>query len=252
MNLDLSDKVALVTGASQGIGFGIAKALSEEACSVMISARNAARLSDAETSLGPKCASRKADATDPVQCEELVAETIQAFGRLDIVVCNVGSGRSAAPGTERPADWATAFELNLGAALHTIRAAEDALSRTGGAIVCVSSIAGLEVLGAPLTYSSAKAALNAYVRGAARPLAQKGIRINAVAPGNILFPGSVWERKLTEDKGGVDAMLEREVAMKRLGSPEEIGAVVAFIASSKASFMTGEVVVVDGGQVRGM
>jgi 3-oxoacyl-[acyl-carrier protein] reductase len=101
-----------------------------------------------------------------------------------------------------------------------------------------------------VTYSAAKAALNATVRGLARPLAADGIRINAVAPGNILFEGGIWARKLAESKSAVDDMLAREVAMRRLGKPEEIADLVAFLGSPRAAFITGTVMVADGGQLR--
>jgi 3-oxoacyl-[acyl-carrier protein] reductase len=126
------------------------------------------------------------------------------------------------------------------------------MSRGGGdrAIVCVSSICGLAALGAPVTYSAAKAALNATVRGLARPLALEGIRINAVAPGNILSPDGTWARKLAENRPAVDEMLARDVPMRRLGKPEEIADIVAFLASPRAAFITGTVIVADGGQLR--
>jgi len=101
-----------------------------------------------------------------------------------------------------------------------------------------------------VTYSAAKAALNSYVRGISRPYAAKGIRINAVAPGNLLYGGSVWEQKLAEDATAVQAMLDREVAQRRLGTPEEIADWVIFLSSPRASFATGEIFIVDGGQVR--
>jgi 3-oxoacyl-[acyl-carrier protein] reductase len=133
-----------------------------------------------------------------------------------------------------------------------IEAARSVMQRGHGdrAIVCLSSICGLAALGAPVTYSAAKAALNATVRGLARPLAEVGIRINAVAPGNILFDGGTWARKLAENKQGVDDMLAREVALRRLGTPEEIADVTAFLASPRAAFITGTVIVADGGQLR--
>jgi 3-oxoacyl-[acyl-carrier protein] reductase len=108
----------------------------------------------------------------------------------------------------------------------------------------------LAALGAPVGYSVAKAALNAAVKSLARPLAAEGLRINAIAPGNILFPGGTWDRKLADDRAGVEAMLGREVALARLGSPGEIAALVVFLASPLASFITGSIHVADGGQLR--
>ncbi len=118
-------------------------------------------------------------------------------------------------------------------------------------MVCISSICGLEVIpGAPVTYSAAKAALHAYVRGIAKPLGQQGIRINAVAPGNILSEGSVWARRLVEQPAAVQQMLDREVALGRLGTPQEVAELVAFLASPRAAFASGGIWQLDGGQVR--
>ena len=153
------------------------------------------------------------------------------------------------PGSETDAEWRRVLDINLFSALNMIAAARPNMRR-GGAIVCISSIAGLAALGAPVAYSAAKAALNAAVKGLARPLAGEGLRINAVAPGNILFPGGTWDRKLAENRAGVEAMLARDVALGRLGAPADIAALTVFLASPRASFITGTVQVVDGGQLR--
>jgi 3-oxoacyl-[acyl-carrier protein] reductase len=170
--------------------------------------------------------------------------------RLDVLVCNVGSGASMPPGSETQAEWHRVLALNLLSATNAVSACAPLLRRNSGSIVCISSICGLEALGCPLPYGAAKAALNSYVRGAARWLGADGIRINAIAPGNIVFPGSVWERKLREDEAGVKAMLDRDVALRRLGNPEEVADLTAFLASPRSSFTTGAVYVLDGGQVR--
>ncbi|TAM45961.1 MAG: SDR family oxidoreductase [Gammaproteobacteria bacterium] len=250
MDLGLSGKAALVTGSSRGLGRAIAAALYAEGCHVMLNGRDRGALERQARELGANAVCAVADVTDPAACRELARKTEERFGRLDILVCNVGSGASVPPGRETPDEWRRVFDLNLASATNAVEAASELMARQGGAIVCVSSICGLEALGAPVTYSAAKAALNAYVRGIARPLAARGVRINAVAPGNLLFEGSVWERKLSENAGAVQAMLDREVALKRLGSPEEISNFVTFLASPRAAFATGAVFVVDGGQLR--
>jgi 3-oxoacyl-[acyl-carrier protein] reductase len=160
----------------------------------------------------------------------------------------VGSGRSVPPGEETPEEWQRVLAVNLLAATNAVHAFRPMLAAARGSIVCISSICGLEALGAPVTYSAAKAALNAFVRGSARPLAAAGIRINALAPGNL--QSDTWKQKLRNDPAAVQGMLEREVALRRLGSLREIADFAAFLASPRTAFATGAVFVVDGGQLR--
>ncbi len=250
MELDLTGKTVLITGATRGIGKSIAETLRAEGCRVAINSRTKADLSKMAEEL-PGVATIQADVTRPAQAEKMISDALNALGNLDIVVCNVGSGSSVPPGSENYKEWQRVFAVNLWSTTNTVEAAREALSATKGAIVCISSICGSEVVpGAPVTYSVAKAALHAYVHGIARPLGEQGIRINAVAPGNILFDGSVWSRKLIEDSEAVQAMLEKDVALTSLGTPREVAELVAYLASPRARFATGSIWTLDGGQVR--
>jgi 3-oxoacyl-[acyl-carrier protein] reductase len=249
MVLEFAGKTALVTGSSRGIGHAIAALLHVQGCRVALNSRHAGELAAVAASL-PGSVSVAGDMSQPLDARRVVDESRAALGQLDIVVCNVGSGRSVPPGEETFDEWQRVFAINLWSTTNTVEAARDALAVARGVIVCISSICGLEVVpGSPVTYSAAKAALHAYVRGIARPLGAKGIRINAVAPGNILSEGSVWARKMAADADGVQQMLNRDVALGRLGTPQDVAELVVFLASQRSGFATGGVWQLDGGQV---
>lgn len=250
MDTELAGKTALVTGSSRGLGKVIVQALHREGCNVVLNGRDQATLDHSVNEMGARTSAFAADVTQPESCQALVTAAEKYYGKIDILICNVGSGTSVPPGQETLAEWRRIFDLTLASATNMVEAAAESLAHTRGVIVCISSICGIEALGAPVTYSAAKAALNAYVRGIARPLGRRGVRINAIAPGNLIFEGSVWQRKLAENAAAVEEMLQREVVLQRLGRPEEIADFVVFLASPRSAFATGAVFVVDGGQIR--
>lgn len=250
MELSLRNKKVFVSGSSKGIGLCIAERFIEEGADVVINSRNLDELVVKAASLGG-CKSVAGDLRSPEAALVAATKAAEILGGIDIVVCNVGSGSSVPPGQETYSEWRRVFDINFFSATNLIESSHGFLAKSQGSIVCISSICGIETIpGAPITYSVAKAALNAYVKSMSVPFAQDGIRINAVAPGNINFEGSVWSKKIIEDPDAVERMLERDVPFRRFGSPEDVASIVAWLSSDAAKFVTGAIFTTDGGQTR--
>ena len=145
-------------------------------------------------------------------------------------------------------DWDWFFNNNFSVAYNAIQPLIPLLIKSRGSIVTIGSIAGLEDIGAPIPYASAKAALLTYTKTLSNQLANKKIRVNMISPGNILFAGGSWEKKQKSNKGDIQKMLNEKVPLEMFGTPEDIGNMVAFLLSPKAKFITGANFVVDGGQ----
>lgn len=254
MNLDLENKVAFVAGSSRGIGLAVARGFLAEGARVVLTGRDEAALAKARHELGADETRLLAIAGDLSQTDGIdaaLARTRERFGFIDMLVANIGSGRGQPGWTADAGEWVRLLEVNLLASVRLATAALPAMvERKSGSVVFVSSIAGLEASPAPLAYSSAKAALLSYVNNLAREVAAANIRVNAVAPGNVLFPGGSWERHLETRRGEVQHYIESEVPMQRFGTPEEIADAVVFLCSARASFITGACLVADGGQTR--
>ena len=248
MNLGLEGKRVLVGGASRGIGLAIAKGFVAEGARVAIVGRDEAALEGARAEVGA-VAAIPADLRNEVQAHETVRTAAEALGGLDVVVANAGRGKGPTGDAVGSETWREMLDENLMTAVHLCEAAQQAMT-DGGALVVIGSIAGLDFHRSPLPYGAAKAGLVRYSRDLARRLGGRGIRVNLVAPGNILFPGGRWEELIDQDREGIEAMIEREVPMKRFGTPEEVADAVLFLASERSSFTTGAVLVADGGENR--
>jgi 3-oxoacyl-[acyl-carrier protein] reductase len=252
VDLGLTGRVILVAGSSRGIGKAIAATLLDEGARVCITGRDGVSLAVAERELsrkGPVIAF-EGDLSQPAQIRATLEGIAAKLGQLDGLVCNLGTG-SGKPGWDQSeSDWDRLMTLNFQASVRLAQASIPMMRDRRGSIVFISSITGVEATPAPLPYSAAKAALLNYSKNLARHVAQDKIRVNCVAPGNILFPGGTWERRLEEDRQGTLERIRAEVPMERFGTPEEIASVVVFLCSERASFVTGACFVSDGGQTR--
>jgi 3-oxoacyl-[acyl-carrier protein] reductase len=256
MELGLKDKVAIVTGSSRGLGLASAKALAAEGSLVTLCARNAEGLREAAREVAQlgggagRVFTVAADVSELDGVARVVEQTAQTFGGIDVLVNNVGfAGGSTLLDTSDGA-WQEAIDQTL---MPTVRATRLAVPfmerRGGGSIVIVASIYGREA-GGRMTYNAVKAAQISLGKSLAQQLAPSNIRVNTVSPGSIMFEGGSWWRRQQQDPAAIAEFVRRELPFGRFGRPEEVGDVVAFLASPRASWISGTSVVVDGCQSR--
>ncbi len=257
MDLGLTGRTIFVAGASRGIGLGIVEACLAEGAKVAITARGAEALEATRADLAARFGEGRlwamaGDMRDTATIEAALAGAEEALGPIFGAVANVGL-HPCPPGAEVDDEtWDAGFSQNLGSAWRLARGAYRLMQPRGeGSILFISSIAGLGALGTPLTYGTAKAGMNHLTKELAKITGAAGVRVNAIAPGNIIFEGGTWQERMDGPRAqNWQRWINREVPMQRYGKPEEIGSVAAFLMSPQASFVHGAVVPVDGGQTR--
>ena len=256
MDLRLTDKIAIVTGSSRGLGLASATALAAEGCRVCLCARTNDRLQQAAQEVAAVAASRdhviavQADVTTNDGPQHIVERTVAAFGGVDILVNNVGAAGGGGLLETTDAEWQAAADQTLFPAIRMSRLSVPHMQkRGGGVIVMIASIWGREA-GGRMTYNAIKAAEISLAKALAQQLAPSNIRVNSVAPGSIMFEGGSWWRRQQADPAGIAEFILRELPFGRMGRPEEVGDVVAFLCSDRASWVSGTSIVVDGCQSR--
>ncbi len=253
MDLELRGKKALVTGGSRGIGRATALSLAREGASVAIAARTRADLDEAAAAikaLGVTCETIETDLSTRDGSTFAVTEAAKRLGGLDVLVNNVG-GSLGIGGFDSADDaaWTRSLDLNLMSAIWCSKAALEPFAASGGTIVHVTSICGLEYCSSA-PYQAAKGALASLTKEMGVDLAKRRVRVVAIAPGSIMFPGGSWDRRKKTHPERIDKMIAEELPWGRFGAPEEVADVVTFACSPRASWITGSTIVVDGAQGR--
>jgi len=244
--MTLKNKVAIVTGAGRGIGRGISLALAEEGCSVVVSDINqddCLHVADEIKAMNMESMAIKCDVSQKQEVDKMIAETVKKFGKLDILVNNAGIYPYASFMEMKEEDWDKIINVNLKSVFLCSQAATKRMEQ-GGKIVNISSIAAFVGFPELTHYCASKGGINAMIRAMALELAPKKINVNAVAPGAIETPGA--SHGLTEE---VKKQTIAGIPWGRMGKPEDIAAAVAFLASDKADYITGQTIIVDGGYV---
>ena len=252
MDLGLTGRRALVTGGTRGLGRAVVERLAEEGCAVALCARSADVVAQTVEDLrtrGATAYGEAVDVTDEAALVAFVAASARELGGLDLLVANAG-GAAGGPGVvdSTARDWRVTLDLNVVHAAVAVRAALPHLAASPAAsVVVVSSISGTRPQ-PRAQYAAAKAAEIALAASLARELGPQGVRVNTVSPGSVLFDGGSWARRRDDDPEAFASFVAREFPLGRLGTPEEVADVTAFLLSPRASWVSGTDVVVDGAQ----
>jgi 3-oxoacyl-[acyl-carrier protein] reductase len=254
MDLGLRDKVAVVTGSSRGLGKASAMALAREGAKVVLNGRTEDSLNQSANEIrqnGGHVEAVLADVSTDDGCQNLVTSALGKFGQIDILVNNAGGGTPARLNSS-DTEWDQAIDWMFWPALRLTRLVTPAMrERKAGVVVMIASIYGRE-LGGPSSYQVVKAAQISLAKALAKELAPDNVRVLSVAPGSILFEGGSWDRRVKADPEAMARFVAQDMPLGRFGRAEEVGDVVAFLCSDRASLMTGACVPVDGCQGRSL
>ena len=247
MNIDFTGRKAIICGGSRGIGRTIALGLAASGADVSICARGAETLADTRGEIamyGKVAHAASVDLGNAVAIKGYIAEAAAALGGIDILVNNASAFGSA----DDEAAWVASLAIDMLAIVHATQAALPFLTASKGSVINTSSISALRTAARQPPYGAIKAAVIHYTSTQAAMYARAGVRVNGIAPGSIEFPGGVWDRRKTENPKLYGAVLN-SIPFGRLGTPEEVANVALFLASPLASWVTGQTIVVDGGQL---
>ena len=248
MDLGIGGKVALVTASTRGIGLAIAQALASEGARVAIAARTESDVKRTAESLGGLGIAVDLMAEDGPR--RAVEQTVSGLGPIDILVNNLGLRAGSSWSDTGAKEFETAFEGNVTVSVRMSQLVlQGMVDRGWGRIVTITSVWGRETGGAP-AYNAAKAAEISFTKSLAHEVAAKGVTVNAVAPGSILWSGGGWDRRQKADPEGIADFIRHEMPLGRFGTVEEVASVVSFVCSKQASLVNGAVIAVDGGQSR--
>ena len=247
MNLELRNKIVIIVGGTYGIGSKLVIDFLKEGSIVHVLSRNNKPINDYKFKYKSKLFYYKCDANYEVEIKNALKKIIKISNKIDILIHNVGNGSGERLGIQSKKEWDISWNINFETALNVCRIFTDVILKSKGSILFISSIAGIEEIGAPTSYSVAKSALITYAKVLSHKLAPN-CRVNLIAPGNILTNGGMWEKKIINEPDLVTKMLNEKVPLKCFGLPEDVSNLALFISSNKANFITGSCFIVDGGQ----